>query len=71
MPIYNNPIYVNVRRRHFSTRSAMKSDMSGRLQEWGYVEDDDYLGVLRSGASSSDWRWFSRSKLFAPGTETT
>jgi len=69
MPIYTNPIYVNVRRRHFTTRAAMKSDMSGRLQEWGYVENDDYLGVLRSDGTT--WRWFSRSKLFEPGTETT
>eukprot|EP00919_Chromeraceae_sp_WS-2016_P030963 GHVR01073217.1.p1 GENE.GHVR01073217.1~~GHVR01073217.1.p1 ORF type:complete len:377 (-),score=48.20 GHVR01073217.1:305-1435(-) len=68
MPVYTNPIYVNVRRRHFKTIVAMKTDMSGRLQEWGCVEDDDYLGVLKSDATS--WRWFSRSKLFEPGTET-
>ena len=68
MPVYTNPIYVNVRRRHFTTIAAIKSDMSGRLQEWGYVEDDDYFGVLKSDATS--WRWFSRSKLFEPGTET-
>jgi len=68
MPVYTNPIYVNVRRRHFKTIVATKNDMSGRLQEWGYVEDDDYFGVLKSDATS--WRWFSRSKLFEPGTET-
>jgi len=61
-----NPIYINVERRHYATREAAEAAMAQKPKEWFYVEDDEYIGVVREDGITFDY--ISRSQLFAPGS---